>query len=147
LRAWTRQVTEEKHCRKCGVALTPENWEPSQKKFGNYICLPCRLLYDKEWRKRHLNAATEAHLRLKMTVLSHYSAELKCKCGFNDIRALSIDHVNGGGNKHAKRIGGGSGALYFWIKKHSFPEGFQVLCMNCQFIKRHEKGEVRRVDD
>lgn len=64
-----------------------------------------------------------------------------CKrCGFDDIRALSIDHVNGGGNKHRRELGKSATGSWFyrWLVKNGFPEGFQVLCMNCQFIKRHE---------
>jgi DNA-directed RNA polymerase subunit RPC12/RpoP len=71
----------------------------------------------------------------KVNVLSHYSNnDMKCKyCGFTDLRALSLDHINGGGNKHRKEIGEN---IYRWIIKNNYPEGFQVLCMNCQFIKR-----------
>lgn len=61
------------------------------------------------------------------------------RCQFSDIRALSIDHINGDGAKHRKEIGGGR--IYRWLLKQDFPEGFQVLCMNCQFIKAHENHE------
>jgi len=75
----------------------------------------------------------------KIKVLTHYGKG-KCACvfcGFDDIRALSIDHINGReGYNHHKRIGGDS--LYRWLLKNKLPEGFQTLCMNCQFIKRYE---------
>lgn len=79
----------------------------------------------------------------KEEVFKHYSSELKCaKCGFSDIRALSVDHINGGGTKHRREIGKGA-QFYNWLKKNNYPEGFQILCMNCQFIKRVENHEER----
>lgn len=84
------------------------------------------------------------HQRLKAEVLSHYSPRLVCqRCGFSDIRALSIDHIEGGGAKHFREIRSvGGGGFYQWLKRRNFPLGFQVLCMNCQWIKRSERGEV-----
>ena len=81
--------------------------------------------------------------QLKLEVLSHYSPDLKCgSCGFSDVRSLSIDHIKGNGTKHRKEIGNVD--FYQWIKKNNFPKGFQVLCFNCQWIKRVEDNEVNR---
>lgn len=49
-------------------------------------------------------------------------------CDVADLRFLTIDHINGGGNKHAKEHGG---HLYRWLEKNNYPNGFQVLCFNC----------------
>lgn len=67
----------------------------------------------------------------------------KCKrCGFDDIRALQIDHVNGGGNKEHKE--GGSYKIYLKIISNKNAEGeYQLLCANCNWIKRYENKEVR----
>ena len=63
----------------------------------------------------------------------------KCsRCGFLDIRALTVDHINGGGNQERKRIG----AIGVWLKVLRDPTGYQCLCMNCQFIKREENNEL-----
>lgn len=58
-------------------------------------------------------------------------------CGFSDIRALQIDHVNGGGSKARKSHSGTSG-LYFVLNNIHL---FQILCANCNWIKRHENKE------
>jgi len=89
--------------------------------------------------------------RTKLDVMSHYSGSSQPQCAnpygqhegsYADIRALSIDHVNGGGTKHRKALGSGGGlAFYGWLIKNAYPPGYQVLCMNCQFIKRHESKE------
>ncbi len=31
--------------------------------------------------------------------------------------------------------------LYRWLKKETYPEGYQTLCMNCQALKKHENKE------
>lgn len=79
-------------------------------------------------------------LSIKQTVLAHYgSGKCVCaKCGFEDIRALSLDHVNGGGTKHRERIP----HIYKWLIDNDYPEGYQTLCMNCQWIKRYESKEL-----
>lgn len=81
----------------------------------------------------------------KVQVLSHYSGKKLCccRCGFDELPALSIDHVSGNGAQHARQIGIPQVRLYDWLRDQSYPEGFQVLCMNCQFIKRNENREYR----
>lgn len=77
----------------------------------------------------------------KELLLRHYgNGELKCvNCGFDNIKALSLDHINGGGNKHRRDTDNKGGEkFYTWLIKNNFPEGYQTLCMNCQFIKRYE---------
>ena len=80
--------------------------------------------------------------RSRYQSLLHYSnGTLSCgRCNFSDIRALSIDHIEGGGYKQRKERN--SGNIYNWLKARKFPVGYQVLCMNCQFIKRIEQKET-----
>ena len=80
---------------------------------------------------------------LKKRVLSYYGGgKLACiKCGFSDIRALSIDHINGNGCKHRKKLLTSGKTFYRWLEKQDYPKGYQTLCMNCQFIKREENRE------
>ena len=67
----------------------------------------------------------------------------KCtKCGFNDWRALQIDHINGGGCKHSERV---SGPYLLKEVVRSYKAGenkYQLLCANCNFIKRYENNEL-----
>jgi len=28
--------------------------------------------------------------------------------------------------------------FYYWLRRQGYPEGYQTLCMNCQWIKRSE---------
>ena len=63
------------------------------------------------------------------------------KCGFSDIRSLSIDHINGRGNRQRQGKLRTSASFYAWLKAQGYPVGYQTLCMNCQFIKRDENNE------
>ena len=97
--------------------------------------------YAKEWREnnreqyRYLSRIS--HERRRLRVLKHYGGEVpQCKCcGEKEIKFLSIDHINGGGLKHLRKIGRGS--LMGWIIKKKYPKGFQILCHNCNFSKGH----------
>ncbi len=60
----------------------------------------------------------------------------KCvRCGFSDFRALQIDHVNGGGSKELQEIG--AWGVYKKIMNGDI-DGYQILCANCNWIKRDE---------
>lgn len=65
------------------------------------------------------------------------------RCGFTDIRALQIDHVNGGGSKERKQAKKG---IYKHIldKIKNGSKEYQVLCANCNWIKRCENREYNR---
>ncbi|OGL70084.1 hypothetical protein A3D60_03415 [Candidatus Uhrbacteria bacterium RIFCSPHIGHO2_02_FULL_47_29] len=67
----------------------------------------------------------------------------KCKrCNFSDIRALQIDHVNGNGSKEVKSFYGGNKTMQRYIFTGRLPkENYQILCANCNWIKRHENKE------
>jgi hypothetical protein len=97
-------------------------------------------LYDATHRKE----ISANLLKLKTEVLIHYgNGKCACvKCGYSDIRALSIDHINGYGNHHRRTDGLGGGTdTYRWLKKNNYPNGYQTLCMNCQFLKKVENKE------
>jgi len=83
--------------------------------------------------------------KLKTEVLTHYGGgKLACvKCGFLDFRALSLDHIHGGGREER---GNSSQGFFLRLKREGYPEGYQTLCMNCQFIKRYENNELSRAD-
>ena len=72
---------------------------------------------------------------IKKAVMSYYSEGFpKCKCcGEFGLDFLSIDHVNGGGTQHRRLVAGT--VLYRWLIKNNFPDGYQVLCFNCNCAK------------
>jgi hypothetical protein len=62
------------------------------------------------------------------------------RCGFADKRALQIDHINGDGANDRKLLRGGIFAYYLDVPEHA-REKLQVLCANCNWIKRAENSE------
>ena len=65
----------------------------------------------------------------------------KCsRCGEEDIRVLQFDHINGGGSKDRKNRG--NLAVTYDILR-GITEPYQILCANCNCIKRHENKEMR----
>lgn len=80
----------------------------------------------------------QEHRRLKIEILSHYSrGKIKCICcNETQVLFLTIDHVNNDGNIQRSALGGLSGQRFYeWLRINKFPEGFQVLCFNCNYGK------------
>lgn len=73
--------------------------------------------------------------RLREEVINHYGGVCVC-CGEDEIVFLALDHVNDDGAEHRRKVGSN---IYSWIRSHGFPEGFQVLCSNCNWAK-HSVG-------
>ena len=93
---------------------------------GNY-CEKCRGLEKERDRV--------GHRKLRNLVLEAYGGVCLC-CGENDLRFLTIDHIDGGGVQQRKSVGRSSGSDFFrWLKLSGFPDGFQVLCVNCNVAK------------
>ena len=70
-----------------------------------------------------------ARLELRRKCLEAYGSICQC-CGESRYEFLAIDHINGGGGKHRREVGGGD-KVYRWMAKNNFPAGFRVLCHNC----------------
>ena len=99
-----------------------------------------------EAKLRHSEQCRKHNKKLKIEVLTHYgNGKLACVvCGEARINCLSIDHIKGDGAKHRREIGKSGGrSLWYWLKRNGYPEGYQTLCMNDQWIKRHENKEFR----
>lgn len=60
-------------------------------------------------------------------------------CGESGLAFLTIDHINGCTKEQRKREGLGS-QFYVWLKKNSYPMGYQVLCFNCNMGRQVNGG-------
>lgn len=98
----------------------------------------------KEYRDNHKEEIKivyqQKHQKLRLLCIVHYGDDPpKCACcGESNIKFLTIDHINNDGAEHRNEIG--RSKLYSWLIKNNFPEGFQVLCMNCNWGKAQNKG-------
>lgn len=69
----------------------------------------------------------------------------KCaKCDFDDTRALQIDHVNSNGAEERKKRG--SNGYYNLMRKKIMngSKDYQILCANCNWIKRVVNNELTK---
>jgi len=90
------------------------------------LCLVCK--------KKNAIVGKDNRIKQKLTVLQHYGG--KCKlCDAMDMAVLSIDHIDGGGTRHRNQLLRQGTTLYRWLVKNNYPEGFQVLCFNCNMKK------------
>jgi hypothetical protein len=76
--------------------------------------------------------------RIKDDVFAAYGGyTCNCCCVSHTHEFMTIDHVNGGGNKHRKELQLWGEKLYIWLRRNNYPPGFQVLCANCNQAKRN----------
>lgn len=103
-------------------------------------------------KKAILDSRRKWRRKVKKEVMTHYSTnDPICNwggCGETDIEKLCLDHVNGGGRKHMKRmrlynkktkkIQSGH-PFYIWLRKRKYPNNppLQVLC------RRHNQEKQR----
>lgn len=86
-------------------------------------------------------------LKLKREIMDAYGGACSC-CGETELAFLTIDHIDGNGAEHRREMaaernspwGQAGHATYRWLRKNNFPEGFQVLCANCNCGKHWNGG-------
>lgn len=65
--------------------------------------------------------------------------------GCTDVRALQIDHVAAGGSTELQ-AGHGAGLKHLYRVRNDTTGRYQILCANCNWIKRHLSKEARGTD-
>jgi len=66
--------------------------------------------------------------KFRLLALEHYGGKCAC-CGETNIKFLTIDHINNDGFKWRKDHGNDN--IGYWLARHAYPEGYQILCFNC----------------
>ena len=126
------------------AAMTPEQRAEEYRRISE-----ARRQRDDFPEKRAARLATNARFRtaLRQTALIRYSSDpAHCTCcGEQSTEFLVIDHIGGGGTQHRKSLNASS--IYTWLKRHGYPDGYRVLCHNCNFAVRlgpcpHEREKV-----
>ena len=85
--------------------------------------------------QRCIDRSLDSTRARRITVLQHYSGSeipyCAC-CGESRIEFLAVDHINGDGAEHRKKY---PGNMFVWLIKNNFPDGFQILCHNCNLSR------------
>lgn len=124
-----------KRCYKCQLDKSIEEFSKNKTRSDGLqaSCKTCDSFTNAEYQSSHHSKAVKYRLKAIMIL------EPVCiECGFTDIRALQIDHINGGGTQERKEEHN-----YITYKRIASgdTEGYQVLCANCNWIKRSIRGE------
>lgn len=109
-----------------------------------------RRAYHKQWRDKNFEHVREYRIgqywknieksreisrnkqrKLRQMVLEKYGGKCAC-CGITIIEFLTIDHIDGK-NKHIKS----NSNICQMLKKNNYPNGFRVLCYNCNCALGH----------
>jgi hypothetical protein len=136
--AWQRQWRERN--RERARELSRQSAARNREKRNAYY----KAYYQRN-RDRELSQAKRRQASLKDAAYAAYGGYRCACCAETQVTFLCIDHVNNDGYQHRKQIGRGSN-IYLWLRKHGYPQGFQVLCMNCNFGKKHNNGVCPHVE-
>lgn len=91
--------------------------------------------------KKRLSYFTLYQNNLRQSVLDKFGGICN-KCGFDDPRALQIDHVNGDGRLDLRNQTGAKRYRYLKRVLLDTENRYQLLCANCNWIKRSENNET-----
>lgn len=154
---------EKKHCNHCETWKELESFTKHKNAWDglNWYCRECTTKDGKRWRdknpvyhknpqrveyfKRYYSSeerkkkVSVKYKKARDIVFSAYGNICK-KCGFSDLRALCLDHVNGDGKIERKSKERPYSRLLRIIKE-DFPDRYQLLCANCNMIKMFENAE------
>lgn len=126
----------------CGCGNELENYDPYGRS-RSYISGHNNTKYSdpkeyrRQWNHRNRDKIEAQRHKARARVLELLGG-VCVKCGYSDERALQVDHVNGDGHvdpasswRRLKQI-------------QETPERYQLLCANCNWIKRCENHEVAK---
>jgi len=163
---WSRAEDSSKRCPKCGESKPREQFaRMSCASDGLRVwCRSCCNTAGKirrsanpekyrrlslEYRLKHPQVCIARETRYredtKMKTLTHYgNGKCACvACGEERLPCLGLDHIQGDGADEFRRLKRRGNGLYSYLRTRDFPLGYQTMCMNCNWMKRHEMGESR----
>lgn len=169
-------------CKKCGLEKPSDQFPFSNKEKGwrRHRCLDCEKSYYRSYyladpvrragwnkpeviekRKRFMKTPEGMARRRKQNAEWNYRNRQKCLdaygrmcacCGEDNDRFLTIDHVDNNGHEMRKEHLTGN-TFYRWLIRNGFPDGFQILCFNCNIgralnggICPHKEGSTTRAE-
>lgn len=123
---WTKKLYCTHKCYMAGLMERTRAWEKTEE--------------GRVWRKVY-RVDMERKIR---TAVVHKLGRVCKKCGYSDARALQIDHVHGDGIKERDK----RKTVYARIMRGEVDVSrYQLLCANCNWIKRWENNEGSNYED
>ena len=125
----------------CACGKTREHNHPQ--------CRECHTAYEKnrrnsspEKQEAARQACRDSRDKLRDEMFAAYGQRCACPggCDIMDKAFLTLDHVKGGGRKHARDLGVNAAGvnIYRALRKQGWPkDGYRILCMNCNWAIRN----------
>lgn len=114
-----------------------KSWYYKRKQLG--LCAYCGSTVNEGTRCDECSEKLRDKKRnLKIEAFEAYGGAICNCCGESQEKFLTLDHINNDGNNHRKSVGRTS--VLSWLKANSYPDGFQVLCFNCNMGKHLNGG-------
>jgi hypothetical protein len=141
-------------CEQCRDANKQRQQERRQKRLDEGLCYLCgkhpqqfnRRLCG-QCRQKYINSTrVSTRVTAKVQAMEAYGGVVCNCCSESELMMLTIDHVYNNGAEHRKassyngRSINCNNGIYGWLRKNNYPEGFQVLCFNCNMAKHLNGG-------
>lgn len=88
----------------------------------------------RDYRANNADRLKERKIALKLDVFAAYGGAFCVKCGESRLSALTLDHIAQDGAKHRNNGRPWGITLYRQLRRQRFPNGFRVLCSNCNIL-------------
>lgn len=89
-----------------------------------------------EWQNKNNKESKVKRDKLKIEVMLHYGGKCTC-CEETHMEFLTIDHIIPVKTLDSKPKHRSGTFLYRWLKRNNYPDGYRVLCLNCNFSLGH----------
>ena len=103
-------------------------------------------------RRKAATRAAETTRIQRLVLIYMLGGKCSCKgsdcwhdgeCLVDDVRCLQLDHINGDGAADRREHGGGTGIIGYYYRHPEEAKGkLQVLCANCNWVKKHNNREI-----
>lgn len=152
---WSKRASKSSVvCLSCGLDISRKPQECSEPKHDSYY--QNRLKGNREYRKKRRKDdvyyatgfdkeswkkySRQKYRGIKLGIIEKLGGT--CWCGFDDPRALHIDHKNGGGTKERRKYGWGYLKMLNRLAVEKLKEDYQILCANHHAIKSWEEAII-----
>ena len=91
--------------------------------------------FRKNYPKKYMATVRKSQRKLRTEMINGYGGKCSC-CGETILEFLTLEHTNGDGKQHRKRVGEGA-AVWRDLRERNWPQnGFTLLCWNCHMVTK-----------
>ena len=126
-------------CSVCKTHQPPINFPPDKRK-RNGLASECRSCNNKRVRKYYAGK--------RAAIFEKLGGPICVRCGQTIMATLQVDHIHGGGYRERKKLNNTRiHKLILTMTTDEARQKYQILCANCNLIKKSENGEHRQPSD